>query len=244
MRAIKAAYISNAKSVVMSRITIRLLGGATGTIASDALVSQAKSLLKVDTTGGGSIDRMNFEKRTMTNKEIFSHHFNNAMRIQSAEALLEATQHMAFDWAYNHQAGTARTCIAIAVLNRSARPVAIKKAEGTLLTGFGAGCEVSNTELVPCRSASDWDAAQCTMIFAYGTKLDVTCTVHTTAFDVECGVSDGINHENLHRAAGFHVTIEYKSLRSGGRATRSPSWTICLWSNNQRKCSSTRINVE
>ena len=210
VRVIKASYIYNAKSVVLSRLTPRLLAGATSTMASDTVVSQAKSLLNVDTTSGGSIDRMNFEKRTMNNKQIFAHHFNQAMTIQSAEALLEQAQHMAFDWAYNHQGGAARTCIVVTVLNRSARPLAVKQAEGTLLTGIGAGCEVSNTELVPCRSAGDWDAAQCAMVFAYGAKLDVKCTLRTTAFDVECGVSDGIDQSKFHTAAGFHVTIEYE----------------------------------
>ena len=104
------------------------------------------------------------------------------------------------------------------MLNRSSRPVAIKKAEGTLLTGIGSGCEVSNTELVPCHSAGDWDAAQCAMIFAYGTKLDVKCTLHTTAFDVECGVSDGINQSSLKPATGFHVTVEYEE---------STKWWAC-----------------
>lgn len=210
VRVIKAAYISNATSAVKSRLTPSLLAGATSTIASDALASKTKALLKTDTTGGGSIDRMKFEKKTMQNNQIFLTHFKNAATIPSAQALLEEGQHMAFDWAYNHQGASARTCIVVAVLNRSARPVAVNKSEGTLVTGTpGAGCEVSNTQLMPCRSTSDWDPAQCTMVFAYGTKLDVKCTLHTTAFQVECGVEDGMDETSLKPAPGFHVTIEY-----------------------------------
>merc|ERR1711871_1492827 len=116
----------------------------------------------------------------------------------------------AFDWAYNHQGASARTCIVVAVLNRSARPVAINKSEGTIVTGTpGAECEVSNTQLVPCRSTADWDPAQCALVFAYGTKLDVKCTLHTTAFNVECGVEDGIDERSLRPAPGFHITTEY-----------------------------------
>ena len=205
---IKSAYISNAKTVVMSRLTPSLLAGATTTLATDASIVMVKGFLMVDTTGG-SIAGMKFEKRTLDNRGIVQDHFQNVARVESAEALLQQAHHLTFDWAHNHQGASARTCIVVTVLNRSTRPIAISKAEGSVPLGLAvlAGCEVSNEQLMPCRSASDWDPASCALVLAYGSKMDVLCTLQTTAFELECGV-DGIDPSKLKPAKGFHVTIE------------------------------------
>ena len=181
-----------------------------GQLGGERVAARSKQMLNLNTAG--SLRKRNYEPKEMSNREIQDEHFRKFGAASSEEQLLEQAFHCAFDWSENHQGASARTAIIMLIINRSSRPVTIEKVETRdWKAGIGTAAEVSNRELLPNHEGgAEFDPSQCCAVLVQGTKLDVTCALKTTSFELVANVAKGVDERKLLARPGFHCTVEFE----------------------------------